>query len=309
KTTITNKLVSTLSGAPHNLRVISFSMDDLYLSYKEQEKLRDTYPSNKLIEFRGLPGTHDLNLGSSTFRALCDANLDWRQKSESEDSNMNERPMVAQPSYDKAAYSGRGDQVPKDQWKVEQGPFDVVLFEGWSLGFKSIRDPAQLKEIYNNAKAKGLYLAQHSFESVEWVNNTLRQYERDWYDYMDVFVHLSAPDLTTIFKWRTEQEKDLWAKKGTGMSDEEVQDFVKRFMPAYELYLQRLKDENVFANHNNNTNNDEDDEDFSLAAKEEDGENKGKNVVSSVSSLPFRGRHLRVDLDQDREMVSTVLVE
>lgn len=280
-------------------------MDDLYLPFKVQELLRETHPNNKLIEFRGLPGTHDLKLGSDTFLALCDANLSWYEPENGQHLEGKPRPIVPQPSYDKAAFSGRGDQVPTVQWRQEQGPFDVVLFEGWSLGFKSIRDHVRLGKIYEQAAGKGLYLAEHSLESIEWIDNTLREYERDWYDFMDIFVHLSAPDLSTIFKWRWEQEKDLWAKKGTGMSDQQVCEFVKRFMPAYELYLERLKSENVFSSSRSEC----------LGSEELDeaqgvgGDGRSKRESSLLSALPFRGRHLRVDLDQDRDLISTTLVE
>lgn len=280
-------------------------MDDLYLSFKEQDMLREAHPNNKLIEFRGLPGTHDLKLGSNTFQSLCDANFSWYESENGHNTEGDKsRPVVLQPSYDKAAFSGRGDQIPKEQWKQEQGPFDVVLFEGWSLGFRSIRDRIQLKKIYEKADGEGLFLAQHSLESLEWINNTLKEYERDWYEFMDIFVHLSAPNLSTIFKWRAEQEKDLWAKKGTGMSDEQVREFVMRFMPAYELYLERLKSENVFSSSRSECLGSEE-----IDVAQGGGDGGSKRESSLLSALPFRGRHLRVDLDQDRDMISTTLVE
>ncbi|KAK3836236.1 MAG: P-loop containing nucleoside triphosphate hydrolase protein [Linnemannia gamsii] len=267
KTTITRELVSTLSNSPHNLRVLSFSMDDLYLPFKSQEALSQRYSDNKLIEFRGLPGTHDLILGANTFQALYEA-------SQPHASNT----VVPVPVYDKALHAGRGDQLPQDQWPRAQGPFDVILFEGWSLGFKSVRDPKRLAEIYTSAPQ---YLSQHPFSSIEMVNQALEEYEREWYSYLDGFVHLSAPNLSTVFKWRAEQEEGLWATRGTGMTHDQVKDFVARFMPAYEVYLDRLKQENLF--------------------RYEQGE---------AQSLPsYQGRHLRVDLNEDREMHSTTLLD
>ncbi|KAF9119433.1 hypothetical protein BGW39_000314 [Mortierella sp. 14UC] len=267
KTTITRELLSTLSSSPHNLRVLSFSMDDLYLPFKSQEALSQRYPDNKLIEFRGLPGTHDIALGARTFRALYEASQPHAPDT-----------VVSVPVYDKALHAGRGDQLPQDQWPRAQGPFDVILFEGWSLGFKSVRDPKRLAEIYATAPQ---YLAQHPFSSIEMVNQALEEYEREWYSYLDGFVHLSAPNISTVFNWRAEQEEWLWATRGTGMTKDQVKDFVARFMPAYEVYLERLKQENLF--------------------KYEQGE------ARSPSS--YQGRHLRVDLDEDREMRSTTLLD
>ncbi|KAF9939446.1 hypothetical protein BGZ75_006529 [Mortierella antarctica] len=293
---MTNKLVATLSGAPHNLRVVTLSMDDLYLPFKEQEALRQKHPENKLLEFRGLPGTHDINLGTQTFNALCAANLATHSRIEQggERGQMEERGpdhstpriAVAVPSYDKALHAGRGDQLPREQWPVVQGPFDVVLFEGWSLGFRSVRDPAKLFEIYQqHATCPPHYLGQHSFASLEMVNRSLEEYEREWYSFLDVFVHLSAPSLATVYRWRAEQERDLWARKGTGMTEDQVKEFVSRFMPAYEVYLERLKQDNLFKD----------------------------DLVPSLTAprgpVSWTGRHLRLDLNEARDLVSTVQVE
>ncbi|KAF9360989.1 hypothetical protein BGX26_006755 [Mortierella sp. AD094] len=283
KTTLTNNLVSTLSGAPHNLRVFSFSMDDLYLPYKDQLALSQRYPDNKMIEFRGLPGTHDIHLGSLTFRAFCEAN----QRAQSPSGNdtregQGTSTKVPIPTYDKSLYSGRGDQTPRDQWPQADAPFDVILFEGWSLGFKSIRSADRLSEIYQqHSTFPPYYLAKHSFSSLEMVNKSLEAYEQEWYSYLDIFVHLSTLNLSTIYKWRQEQERDLWANRGTGMTESQVMEFVSRFMPAYEVYLGRLQRENVFKD----------------------------DQANSLPVPAIEGRHLRLDLDEDRNLASTTLVE
>jgi hypothetical protein len=36
------------------------------------------------------------------------------------------------------AYGGRGDRAAAASWPVIQGPVDVVLFEGWMLGFTAV---------------------------------------------------------------------------------------------------------------------------------------------------------------------------
>lgn len=42
------------------------------------------------------------------------------------------------PRYNKAAFNGKGDRADKSTWPEVMGPLDVILFEGWMLGFKSI---------------------------------------------------------------------------------------------------------------------------------------------------------------------------
>ncbi|KAG0363934.1 hypothetical protein BGZ54_007952 [Gamsiella multidivaricata] len=258
-------------------------VDDLYLPFKDQQALSQRYPDNKLIEFRGLPGTHDVQLGADTFRALCEANqlAPIRSSQSAEEPIQQPAPIrVPIPTYDKSLHSGRGDQAPKDQWPQAEAPFDVILFEGWSLGFKSIRDQSHLLSIYQQRSTfPPYYLAEHPFSSLKVVDQFLEAYEQEWYSYLDVFVHLSAPNLATVFKWRAEQERDLWVKKGAGMTEEQVKEFVSRFMPAYEVYLERLLQESLF---------------------------KENETSSGTRST---GRHLRLDLDENRDIVSTTLVE
>ncbi|KAF9156315.1 hypothetical protein DFQ26_009403 [Actinomortierella ambigua] len=288
KTTMTRNLVKTLSGAPHNLRVFAFSMDDVYLPYEDQIRLSQQHPANDLLASRGLPGTHDIELGTRTFQLLCEANRLSKEKQQS--------VKVAVPSYDKSLHAGKGDQVPRAQWQLIQGPFDVVLFEGWSLGFKAV-DQGRLEQLYKQSQElrqqystvsnstlqrdQGGYAAQHSLESLEFVNEQLKEYEKEWYEYLDVFVHLSAPRLSTVFKWRQQQETELWKQRGSGMTDSQVVAFVERFMVAYELYLERLKTENVFNTNHNGT-------------------------VSGYADISTR--HLRVDLDEDRNAIGTTYV-
>ena len=42
------------------------------------------------------------------------------------------------PRYDKTAFSGRGTRAPEDDWPSVAAPLDVVLFEGWMLGFAPV---------------------------------------------------------------------------------------------------------------------------------------------------------------------------
>lgn len=70
------------------------------------------------------------------------------------------------PRYDKSQHNGRGDRVPRSEWVTKQGaplfrllgslrigsiysflpvsvgPLDVLLVEGWCMGFQAIDDAA-----------------------------------------------------------------------------------------------------------------------------------------------------------------------
>lgn len=92
----------------HNLRSVTLSLDDLYLTRAERQALAaDVHP---LFATRGVPGTHDLALGE----AILDDLLAGR--------------TAALPRFDKAA-----DDRAEVRRLVEP-PIDVVLLEGWCVG-------------------------------------------------------------------------------------------------------------------------------------------------------------------------------
>lgn len=94
--------------AQEGLRAATLSLDDLYLTRGQRAALaRDVHP---LFATRGVPGTHDVELGLAVIGDLL-AGRD-----------------LALPRFDKA----RDDRSPR----VERiaGPVDVLLLEGWCVG-------------------------------------------------------------------------------------------------------------------------------------------------------------------------------
>jgi len=88
-----------------------------------------THPDNFLLGVRGNALTHDLDLGRQTLQGLRDLN-----------QGGGDTPGVRIPQYDKSAHEGRGDRLEEGSWPVVEAPLDVVLFEGWMLGFSPIAD-------------------------------------------------------------------------------------------------------------------------------------------------------------------------
>jgi D-glycerate 3-kinase len=43
------------------------------------------------------------------------------------------------PFYDKSLKNGNGDRANPSEFKKVSGPIDLVLLEGWMLGFQSAR--------------------------------------------------------------------------------------------------------------------------------------------------------------------------
>ena len=40
------------------------------------------------------------------------------------------------PRYDKSLFGGAGDRAPASQWPRVSGPLDLVILEGWMLGYE-----------------------------------------------------------------------------------------------------------------------------------------------------------------------------
>jgi D-glycerate 3-kinase len=192
KTTLVRQLLPLLEA--RRLRAVGVSIDDFYLRREEQLALAAANPGNPYLEHRGYPGTHDVALGAKTLEAL-------RAGGE-----------VELPRYDKSAHGGRGDRSPQSE-RVK-GPFDVVLLEGWMLGFT----PAETND-----------------PLLQEINTKLAAYEA-WYRLIDVMVCLRAADPLFVLKWRVEAEDAARASGRAALSRAEIEDYIRRFLPAYELY-------------------------------------------------------------------------
>ena len=196
--------------ASEGFTAASISTDDFYLTRDQQIAVASANPGNPLLEMRGNAGTHDLELGSRTLSALKGA-----QTRES---------MVSLPRYDKSAYQGKGDRAPASSWPQLQGPVDIVLFEGWGLGFSPIGATA--------AAAVDPHLVP--------VDAALEKYKAAWDDAVDVWFVVKVGDPEYAYKWRLQAERAMRNKGKPAMTDEQVVAFVDRFMPAYRAYLPGL---------------------------------------------------------------------
>lgn len=224
KTTLTRELQSQLSLPPHNLKVASFSLDDFYLSRDDQAKLSCRSRGNRLLEFRGNPGTHDLPL----LQLILDQLLEGKPGT------------VSIPTYNKVACGGLGDRNPQHAWTEVKLPVDIILFEGWMLGFQPLR-PLALSEIltkeaphasdHPKTKEHVSRLRNHPPADLEQMNDRLGLYAPIW-EQLDAMILLYPESLEHVYSWRLQQEPK------EGLSPVQVRDFVDRFMPAYELYLE-----------------------------------------------------------------------
>jgi len=200
KSTLCAAAVGALGAV--GVRAVTVSVDDFYLPFDDQRRLAARHPGNPYLEFRGYPGTHDVALGAATLDAL----------------RADVGGGVSVPVYDKSAHGGRGDRAPEAQWRRVTGPFDLVLLEGWMLGFA----PVPTGALPDARMAPS--------------NDALTAYQ-SWHRRCDALVHLVMADDRSVVRWRVDAERARRASGAAGLSDEAARDYVLRFVPAYEAWV------------------------------------------------------------------------
>ncbi|KAG2252642.1 hypothetical protein Bca4012_100214 [Brassica carinata] len=195
------------------MKSATISIDDFYLTAEGQAKLREENPGNALLEYRGNAGSHDLPFSVETIEALTKLTKEGMK--------------MKVPRYDKSAYSGRGDRADPTTWPEVEGPLKVILFEGWMLGFKPL--PAEVVKAVD--------------PQLEIVNKNLEAYYEAWDKYIDAWVVIKIKDPSYVYRWRLQAEIAMRQAGKAGMSDDEVNDFVSRYLPAYKAYLPTLYEE------------------------------------------------------------------
>jgi D-glycerate 3-kinase len=192
-------------------RTLSLSLDDLYKTYSDRQRLREADP--RLI-WRGPPGTHDVDLGIEVLDNLrrCSG------------------VPVRVPRFDKSACGGAGDRTEPE---IVEGA-DIVLFEGWFVGVRPIDSAA-----FDSAPAPIVTPADCAF--ARDMNAKLRDYLPLW-ERLDRLMVLYPADYRLSVQWRKQAEHQMMAAGKSGMSDADIEEFVKYFWKALhpELFVKPL---------------------------------------------------------------------
>lgn len=210
KTTLAAMLTLILSHLGY--RTLSLSLDDLYKTYSDRLALREQDPR---LVWRGPPGTHDIQLGLTVLECL-------RQP--------NSLEPIQVPRFDKSAWGGAGDRT---QPEVIEGA-DIVLFEGWFVGVRPI-DPVA----FDTAPPPILTATDREF--ARDMNARLHDYLPLW-ERLDRLIVLYPTDYRLSLEWRRQAEHQMIAVGKSGMTDSQIDEFVKYFWRSLhpELFIKPM---------------------------------------------------------------------
>jgi D-glycerate 3-kinase len=165
--------------------VAALSLDDFYLTRAERLELSQTI--HPLLSTRGVPGTHDLKLLSSSLEQLM---------------RLEPGHKLALPTFDKA----KDDRAPASAWPMVTGPVDLIILEGWCIGSapqtpEALLDP--VNDLERDMDPTGVWR--------RYINQRLDEEYASLFAELDYLFYLQAPDFEAVLRWRLEQEEKLAA--------------------------------------------------------------------------------------------------
>lgn len=188
-------------------RVAVLSLDDFYLTRSERSTLAATV--HPLLQTRGVPGTHDIQMLLSAIRALR-RGVDVRV-----------------PVFDK----GRDDRRPQEEWALVSGVVDVIIVEGWCVGAIPQTDEALSKPANDLERREDPHGTWRGH-----VNRELAGPYRQLTEELDYLVLLAAPSFDVVYDWRRQQENALREAAGRGgrdssgiLNDRELERFIAHY--------------------------------------------------------------------------------
>lgn len=221
KSTLTHILALLLERG-FDKRVLSLSIDDLYKTRAQRRDMAETV--HPLFITRGVPGTHDLDLGLDLFKALKDPNR---------------HEAIPVPRFNKA----KDDRDANEHWKRITPPVDIVLFEGWCVGAVA-EDETALSNPVNTLEA------QEDPQGIwrRYVNAQLGGPYRELFAELDILIMLQIPDMQYVYTWRRLQEHKLAAAASGAniganrhiMSDAELERFIMHYERITRAVLKEM---------------------------------------------------------------------
>ncbi len=207
KSTLAEFLRIMLS-AGGGLSCVVLSIDDFYLTHEQRRLLaQQVHP---LLQTRGVPGTHDVELALRTIEQLTQATT---------------QTEIKVPRFDKSI----DDRQPEANWDLVTAPADIVLFEGWCVSARAEADAAlaaPVNALERNDDSDGSWR--------RYVNQTLATDYRALFTNIDYLLMLKAPSFDCVIEWRWLQEQKLAAATTSSENRLMTRPQLQRFIQHYE---------------------------------------------------------------------------
>ena len=221
KSTVT-ELLKTVQTIGFDRSVASLSLDDIYKTHEERQRLAGAI--HPLFATRGVPGTHDVELGIETIEEL---------------KRLGPGQSMQLPAFNKATDT----REPRAIWPTCEGDIDFIIFEGWCVGARpqpAAALTAPLNALEKNEDKNGTWRTR--------VNRHLEEAYQKLFERIDVLLLLEVEGMNKVFEWRRLQEHKLSATAAEAgadltqlaiMSDQQVD----RFIMHYERLTRHILDE------------------------------------------------------------------
>ena len=192
KTTL-GKWLETISLSL-NFKIAVISIDDFYLPSGEMKLAIENNPWNVS---RGFPGTHSVRL-------MHEKLLNWKVNG-----------TLNVPVFDKSLRNGLGD---RSHWRLDNP--DILFLEGWFLG----TEPSSVDVNYQTINSAKLEHYESSFRLK--IQDNLKEYLDVW-SLIDNIWHLKPLKFEYMNMWKSNQENEMFIKKGNALKDEKLSNFLR----------------------------------------------------------------------------------
>ncbi len=177
-----------------NFKIAVISIDDFYLPSDEMKLAIKDNPWNVS---RGFPGSHSVKLMNEKL-------LNWKTNGE-----------LNVPVFDKSLRNGLGD---RSHWRSDDP--DLLIIEGWFLGIEPL-----LCDIDNqHICSPDLSPQENSYRYN--IQNNLDKYLDVW-SLIDNIWHLKPLKFEYMNLWKTNQEKEMFLKKGKALQNKKLSNFLR----------------------------------------------------------------------------------
>ncbi|PCH83908.1 MAG: hypothetical protein COB89_05740 [Piscirickettsiaceae bacterium] len=206
------ELVACVLTHAYGLNTVTLSIDDIYKTREQRLQMaQDIHP---LFVTRGVPGTHDTELGITLL---------------SQFKQLNNGETITYPVFDK----GNDDRASKNHWPHCKGPIDIVFFEGWCVGARPQADAELVKAVNTLEKEED---KQGTWR--RYANDALKGDYHELFSLLDRLVFLKIPSVDAILKWRGLQEQKLIGQHRHEKHLMNSSSSLRRFLSHYDRLTQ-----------------------------------------------------------------------